>query len=269
MPGVGGNQERSTCRRTRARSTYKGTHTQHTQHTYKYDLHDAQAQAHAAHAHDAKAHAHAHDAKAHAAHAHDASTRARKSTRTRAEHAAHAAHAQARTPPLPSSSSFPAQPPLVASRRGLTSSPGKSSVVRGAAVAASRLARGECSVVRGARWVAHDVSWKWKWYLVIFLVLNRGEEMWAGRCRCGPRERGTALAVLYIEWHLTWMREWMRGLVRAPSSWRAVTLILIRCWLCLESSQRGRARSQSLLQMALLVRCWLSAGYQRVCVLGS
>ena len=54
----------------------------------------------------------------------------------------------------------------------------------------------------------------------------------------------------------------MRGLVRAPSSWRAVTLILIRCWLCLESSQRGRARSQSLLQMALLVRCWLSAGYQ-------
>ena len=177
-------------------------------------------------------------------------------------HAAHAAHAQARTPPLPSSSSFPAQPPLVASRRGLTSSPGKSSVVRGAAVAASRLARGECSVVRGARWVAHDVSWKWKWYLVIFLVLNRGEEMWAGRCRCGPRERGTALAVLYIEWHLTWMREWMRGLVRAPSSWRAVTLILIRCWLCLESSQRGRARSQSLLQMALLVRCWLSAGYQ-------
>ena len=57
----------------------------------------------------------------------------------------------------------------------------------------------------------------------------------------------------------------MRGLVRAPSSWRAVTLILIRCWLCLESSQRGRARSQSLLQMALLVRCWLSAGYQRVC----
>jgi hypothetical protein len=93
------------------------------------------------------------------------------------------AHAQARTPPLPSSSSFPAQPPLVASRRGLTSSPGKSSVVRGAAVAASRLARGECSVVRGARWVAHVVSWKWKWYLVIFLVpkppslvLNRGEE---------------------------------------------------------------------------------------------
>ena len=146
MPGVGGNQERSTCRRTRARSTYKGTHTrmtqltykykgtqkhtQHTQHTYKYDLRDTQAKA----------------------------------------HAAHAAHAQARTPPLPSSSSFPAQPPLVASRRGLTSSPGKSSVVRGAAVAASRLARGECSVVRGARWVAHVVSWKWKWYLVIFLV---------------------------------------------------------------------------------------------------
>ena len=169
------------------------------------------------------------------AHAHDAKA-----------HAAHAAHAQARTPPLPSSSSFPAQPPLVASPPP-----------------------GQCSVVRGARWVAHDVSWKWKWYLVIFLVLNRGEEMWAGRCRCGPRERGTALAVLYIEWHLTWMREWMRGLVRAPSSWRAVTLILIRCWLCLESSQRGRARSQSLLQMALLVRCWLSAGYQRVCVLGS
>ena len=160
MPGVGGNQERSTCRRTRStRSTYKGTHTrmtqltykykgtqkhtQHTQHTYKYDLRDTQAKA----------------------------------------HAAHAAHAQARTPPLPSSSSFPAQPPLVASRRGLTSSPGKSSVVRGVAVAASRLPRGECSVVRGARWVAHVVSWKWKWYLVIFLVpkppslvLNRGEE---------------------------------------------------------------------------------------------
>ena len=36
MPGVGGNQERSTCRRTRARSTYKGTHTRMTQHTYKY-----------------------------------------------------------------------------------------------------------------------------------------------------------------------------------------------------------------------------------------
>ena len=56
---LGGNQERSTCRRTRARSTYKGTHTrmtqltykykgtqkhthtQHTQHTYKVDLRDA------------------------------------------------------------------------------------------------------------------------------------------------------------------------------------------------------------------------------------
>ena len=105
MPGVGGNQERS---------TYKGTHTQHTQHTY--DLHDAQA--HAAHA-------------AHAAHVQVLGH----------AHAAHAAHAQARTPPLPSSSSFPAQPPLVASpphvfsgqvqrgerrrRRRLTSCPGR------------------------------------------------------------------------------------------------------------------------------------------------
>ena len=123
---------------------------------------------------------------AHAAHA--ARTRARKSTR-KSTHAA--------TP-------FVLVVPCAAASRR---------------VAASRLPRGECSVVRGARWVAHDVSWKWKWYLVIFLVLNRGEEMWAGRCRCGPRERGTALAVLYIEWHLTWMREWMRGLVRAPSSW--------------------------------------------------
>ena len=92
--------------------------------------------------------------------------------------------------------------------------------------------RGKCSAVRGARWVAHDVSWKWKWYLVIFLVLNRGEEMWAGRCRCGPRERGTALAVLYIEWHLTWMREWMRGLVRDEgvdegSCTRTIVLVIV------------------------------------------
>ena len=66
LPGVGGNQERSTCRRTRARSTYKGTHTQHTQHTYKYDLHDAKAHAHAHDAAHVQVQGHAHAA--HAAH---------------------------------------------------------------------------------------------------------------------------------------------------------------------------------------------------------
>ena len=109
-------------RRTRsARSTYKGTHTRMTQHTYKY-------KGTPKHTHTRMTQVQGH-AKAHA-HAHDASTRARKSTRsTRAS--THAA-----TP-------FVLVVPCAAASRR---------------VAASRLPRGECSVVRGA---ALDGAVKW------------------------------------------------------------------------------------------------------------